>query len=173
MWKGRKLHFPGDRSVRPTLGRARITLFNWLAGAIEGRRCLDLFAGSGALGFEAHSRGAAHTTLVDADRSTIAALRDNAARFRARNLDIRNADAVHFLEENPGPWDLVFLDPPYDSGLLVTVLSLLESCIEPGGLVYCESREHPSLPRGWETLKQLTLSGGSMTLLTPSSQTQS
>lgn len=168
-WKGRKLHFPGDRSVRPTLDRARTTLFNWLTGYIEGSRCLDLFAGSGALGFEAHSRGALRTTLVDADIPTAQALRRNALRFDAREMKIHCIDALRFLATECGPWDLVFLDPPYDAGLLESVLLALRPMLPSDAIVYCESREAPDLPPGWQIWKQVILAGGCMTLLKPDS----
>ncbi len=164
-WKGRKLRFPGDRSVRPTLDRARVTLFNWLAGEIEGRRCLDLFAGSGALGFEACSRGAAQTTLVENDPPTVKALRENLIRFGDDSIHILQMDSQTFLHTHKAPWDLVFLDPPYDSDFLETSLTALRACLPVGASVYCETREPLIAPLGYLMRKQKQLSETCMSLL--------
>ena len=98
LWKGRKLKIPANVSARPTLGRVRETLFNWLAGEIEGGDCLDLFAGSGALGFEALSRGARSVVLVDNNRNTAEALKQNAKRLGAANCTVRRQSALAFLK---------------------------------------------------------------------------
>ncbi|MCP5180859.1 MAG: 16S rRNA (guanine(966)-N(2))-methyltransferase RsmD [Pseudomonadales bacterium] len=164
-WKGRKLHFPPATTIRPTLGRARVTLFNWLAGYIENRRCLDLFAGSGALGFEAHSRGALHTTLVDADGRVVAALKDNAARLQATNLSILRQDALRFLKDSEQMWDLVFLDPPYDSDLLVRVFQRLSEHLTPDAIVYCESGQPLEPPAGYLLVKRSQVGNICMSLL--------
>ena len=100
LWKGRKLKLPGNAAVRPSLGRVRETLFNWLAGAVEGRDCLDLFAGSGALGFEALSRGARSAVLVDDSRDVAKVLHKNAERLGAVNCAIRRQPALGFLRRS-------------------------------------------------------------------------
>ena len=98
LWKGRKLKVPANAAVRPSLGRVRETLFNWLAGHVEGSDCLDLFAGSGALGFEALSRGARSAVLVDNNRGTVDALHKNAQRLGAANCSVRRQSALAFLK---------------------------------------------------------------------------
>ncbi|MDE0063700.1 MAG: 16S rRNA (guanine(966)-N(2))-methyltransferase RsmD [Gammaproteobacteria bacterium] len=98
LWKGRKLKVPAGAAVRPSLGRVRETLFNWLAGEVVGSDCLDLFAGSGALGFEALSRGARSVVLVDNNRNTAAVLRKNAQRLGAANCTVRRQSALAFLK---------------------------------------------------------------------------
>lgn len=167
MWKGRKLPFPANSEVRPTLGRARITLFNWLAGHIDGARCLDLFAGSGSLGLEAHSRGAAHTTLVDADRQTINELKTIIGSFKADGVVIHQSDALVFLRTVDSAWDLVFLDPPYGSGLLERALSLLPNRLSANALVYCETASPFEPPSGFEIHKSSRVGGNHLTLLIP------
>jgi 16S rRNA (guanine966-N2)-methyltransferase len=157
-WRRRRLSFPARRGVRPTGDRVRETLFNWLQPVIVGARCLDLFAGSGALGLEALSRGAAHVTFVDRDRPLLAAIDGHLARLgagdRARCVE---ADARTFLAGAAGPWDVVFLDPPFDAGLLAPVLEALPgSGIAPGARVYIEhaaASPLPPLPAGWERLR--------------------
>lgn len=145
MWKGRKLRFPETAGLRPTMGRARETLFNWLQPDIHGARCLDLYAGSGALGFEALSRGALKTTFVDRSRVVTRALQKNAEMLTAQ-ADIVTGPAQRFLnrienEDNPEPqWDLVFLDPPFASHELERCLGALESAhyLTDDALVYFE-----------------------------------
>jgi 16S rRNA (guanine966-N2)-methyltransferase len=164
-WKGRKLHFPDNAQIRPTLGRARITLFNWLAGHIEDCRCLDLFAGSGALGLEAHSRGAASTTLVDTDPRTVASLREHGARLQAEGLEVVRSDALRFLRTTSGSWDLVFLDPPYESNLLLPTLSILQGRLAEGALVFCETSDPLTAPSGFLRLKQTRVGESHLALL--------
>jgi 16S rRNA (guanine966-N2)-methyltransferase len=140
-WKGRKLRFPDAPGLRPTLGRVRETLFNWLSLRIAGARCLDLFAGSGALGFEALSRGAANVMLVEANRHAAQALRENASRLGAGSACmIRCASATRFLRETGGEWDVIFLDPPFEAALLDDTLAriLAGGWLAPGGVIYFE-----------------------------------
>lgn len=151
-WKGRRLHFPPAAARRPTPARVRETLFNWLAADILGADCLDLFAGSGALGFEALSRGAATLFLVDSDRRTVAALKENSALLDAAHTLVRRQSALGFLNwaahggvQMPGRrlpgWDGIFLDPPFASDLLPKALALLhdERILRPQGWVYFEA----------------------------------
>ncbi|MGI9229812.1 MAG: 16S rRNA (guanine(966)-N(2))-methyltransferase RsmD [Gammaproteobacteria bacterium] len=124
-WRGRKISVADAAALRPTPNRARETLFNWLAPHIEGAACLDLYAGSGALGFEALSRGAASVCMVDADSGAVAALRRNQARLQADAAEIIHTDALQWLQQNTAIYDIVFLDPPFQSGLLERSCELL------------------------------------------------
>lgn len=160
-WKGRKLRFPDSIGLRPTLGRVRGSLFNWLAADIQGARCLDLYAGSGALGLEALSRGAAEVVLVERNRKVAQALKRNAALLDA-NARIVIAPARTFLRTARGPWQLIFLDPPFESNELGAVLELIAAreLLSPGGRVYLERRKQatfgvgePPESGGWRTLK--------------------
>ena len=166
-WKGRKLSFPRRDDLRPTLARVRETLFSWLAPTIAGADCLDLFAGSGALGFEALSRGAGSLTLVEADRQVAQALRENGARLGARRLLVRRQAALSFLRQAVGKgislggkrlagWNCVFLDPPFSSAQLPRVLALLAGggLLRPDGLVYFETSAGAALNlSGWTTVR--------------------
>lgn len=116
--RGRKLSFADLPGLRPTGDRVRETLFNWLQPLIEGARCLDLFAGSGALGIEAVSRGAAEVVLVDNAPAVIRQLEKNRSAFNLDRLTVVRADALQFLDRAPSPFDLVFLDPPFHGDLL-------------------------------------------------------
>ena len=168
MWKGRKLPFPENSEVRPTLGRARITLFNWLTGHIEDARCLDLFAGSGSLGLEAHSRGAAHTTLVDADGRAVNELKSVIASFKAQRVVVQKSDALQFLRSaDNSTWDLVFLDPPYTSDLMENTLSLLPKLLSETALIYCETAAPFEPPREYRLYKYSRVGSNHLTLLTP------
>ncbi len=156
-WRGRKLAFPGHQDLRPTLGRVRETLFNWLRADIAGRRCLDLFAGSGALGFEAASRGAATVTLVDSDRTVCRGLRDHVQRFAAAaQVRVVCAPATAFLHRDAGPWDLIFLDPPFRQGVLGETLDTIAAtgALAAGGMIYVEAgRRDPMPATGWRQIK--------------------
>src|SRR5690606_6403063 len=135
--------------------RVRETLFNWLAPHLAGRRVLDLFAGSGALGFEALSRGAASATLVEQDRRALAVLRETAQRFGLDNVRIEPAEALAFLGGQPaGAYDLIFLAPPFSTGLLEPALRQIgrRGLLAPGGFCYVEQPAEaalPPLPGGW------------------------
>ena len=147
-WKRRKLAFPDRPTLRPTPDRARVTLFNWLNEWIDGARCLDLFAGSGALGFEALSRGAAAVTLIDDDPAVVRALQASAQMLGAIDCSIRRSSAIEFLRGDTGRWDIVFLDPPFASDLLGKCLRILEvsPAIDANSIVYVES-QHPRASR--------------------------
>jgi 16S rRNA (guanine966-N2)-methyltransferase len=166
-WKRRKLSFPDRPALRPSLGRVRETLFNWLTGHLEGRRCLDLYAGSGALGFEALSRGAAHVTFVDDDAEAVKHLHRNRLQLGAVDSRIVHARALSWLRRDDTQWDVVFLDPPFDSEELGRVLPalLVRGRVGADSLVYLEfdPRHEPPLD-GWRTLKT-TRAGDSRALL--------
>jgi len=139
-WRSRVLQFAGAPGVRPTPDRVRETLFNWLGQDLSGCRCLDLFAGAGALGFEALSRGAAEVVMVDDSRAAYGALRENAARLGADRLRLVLGDALNFLAlAGSGTFEVVFVDPPYGSALVPAVLSRLPRVLARGARVYVES----------------------------------
>src|SRR5262245_40374193 len=154
-WRGRRIRFPGKGGIRPTPDRVRETLFNWLAKEVPGSRCLDPFAGSGALGLEALSRGSAHVTFVERDRENATRLRDTVAILAADRAEVMEADALTWLAGAPAAHDIVFLDPPFDAGLLAESMRLLESrgWLASSAHVYIEApaREGPpGLPAGWK-----------------------
>lgn len=154
--RGRRLMVPEHPGLRPTGDRVRETLFNWLRPHLPGSRCLDCFAGTGALGFEASSRGAGRVLLLELDPRQARALRVNAEALGARQVDILNADALDWLERQQSePFDLVFLDPPFAAGLLAPSCHLLakRGWLAPGALVYLETAANapwPPLPAGWD-----------------------
>ena len=157
-WRGRRLRFADDAAIRPTPDRVRETLFNWLGPHMVGARCLDLFAGSGALGLEALSRGASRVMFVE---QGAAAARDLAQVLRdwgGTGGEVRRGDALGLLAGSPEPFDVVFLDPPFASALLGVAAQRLETggWLAPGALIYAESpaREGlPPLPASWQVLK--------------------
>lgn len=160
VWRSRRLSFPASAGLRPTPDRVRETLFNWLTPALPGACCLDLFAGTGAFGFESVSRGAARAVLVEKQIEVIAALRENNARLKTKVVEIVHADALQWLRSPGQAFDIIFLDPPYASGLLGPCIELLEAepWIKPQGLVYLETAkgEAPPLPANWQLLRSKT-----------------
>lgn len=159
--RGRKLRFAGGADVRPTLGRVRETLFNWLRPHLADAACLDLFAGSGALGFEALSQGAGHVTFVETNAGAASTLRRNIELLNAHTrATVIRADARRVLtRDNPpgAPFDVVFLDPPFDSNLLDPALAELVAgpLLSASALVYVETpgRQPPPCPAGWRNHK--------------------
>lgn len=138
-WRSRLLDVTSVPGLRPTPDRVRETLFNWLAPWLPGARCLDLFAGTGVLGFEALSRGAAHCTFVERDPRAVTALEALRARLAADGADIRRADVREHLRGAPTPCDIVFIDPPFHQGLVADVLPRLAAgWLAPGARVYVE-----------------------------------
>jgi 16S rRNA (guanine966-N2)-methyltransferase len=171
-WRGRRWRFPLNPALRPTPDRVRETLFNWLTQRVAGARCLDLFAGSGALGLEALSRGAAHVVFVDADAASAAALRTLLATWPAPQFgatqpdparaEVVQADALRWIAQRRAPprppFDLVFLDPPFASDVLPACLAALDAgdWFAPGARLYveCPARTPPpALPVGWEWVR--------------------
>jgi 16S rRNA (guanine966-N2)-methyltransferase len=148
---------PAAPGLRPTPDRVRETLFNWLQGRLAGARCLDLFAGSGALGFEAASRGAAEVVMVERGAQVARHLRAVAAGLPEAPVRVIRADALRFLRDgNGGRFDVVFLDPPYGSGLLERVLRLLPGALCASARVYAElptGESLPLLPEGWRVIR--------------------
>ncbi|HEY6453910.1 MAG TPA: 16S rRNA (guanine(966)-N(2))-methyltransferase RsmD [Steroidobacteraceae bacterium] len=159
-WRGRTWHFP-EGDIRPTPDRVRETLFNWLAPSIPGARCLDLFAGSGALGLEALSRGAARAVFVEQATAPARQLRQTLALWGgapAAAAQIHVTDANRFLAGTAELFDVVFLDPPFAAGLLGQIAARLETgrWLAPAALVYaeCPARSSlPTLPGGWSVAK--------------------
>ena len=157
--RGRKLRFPSQSGLRPTPDRVRETLFNWLQPLITGARCLDVFAGSGALGLEAASRGAARVTLIDQSAQAVRQLEENLALLGLQGVEVVRCDALGWLERPGEPYDIVFLDPPYTSGLQGPCARLLEQrdWLAPGARIYLEALvrgEPPELPANWSPLKR-------------------
>ncbi|HEU4516456.1 MAG TPA: 16S rRNA (guanine(966)-N(2))-methyltransferase RsmD [Steroidobacteraceae bacterium] len=153
-WRGRRIRFPGRGGIRPTPDRVRETLFNWLMAKVPGSRCLDLFAGSGALGLEALSRGAAHATFVERDRGNVSSLRDIVALLAPGRSTVVEADALDWLATAPQAFDVVFLDPPFAGGVLAESVRLLAArgWLAADAIVYLESPGRagpPALPQGW------------------------
>lgn len=154
-WGSRKLSIPDGPGLRPTPDRVRETLFNWLAPYIIGARVLDLFSGSGALYFEALSRGARTGLALDTNPAAIASLRQNLALLKCDNGQVQQSDALRHLETAPGEvFDVVFLDPPFHQDLLANACTLLETngWLSERAWIYTESETPPSttgLPGNW------------------------
>ena len=161
-WRGRKLRFPDAPNLRPTPDRVRETVFNWLAPMIHGARCLDLFAGSGALGLEALSRGAAFTTFVDSHIKVTSALKEHLELLGVNDkAEILQMDGVKFLKSETKEYDLVFLDPPYHLDFMQKVVPLLENnhWLANNAMLYLEIEKRqslPELPENWKQLKEKT-----------------
>lgn len=166
-FRGRRLPIPDQPGLRPTADRVRETLFNWLAPVIEGARCLDLFAGSGALGLEAASRGASWVVLIEQAEALARQLRSNVEVLGAGDrVRVVRTDALSWLAQTGsgaagGPFDLVFLDPPFAAGLLAPACDLLERTgwLAPGARVYLETGARsslPPLPDGWVLTRERT-----------------
>ena len=153
-WRSRIIAFPDSEDLRPTPDRVRETLFNWLGQTLPGLACLDLFAGSGALGFESLSRGAASVVMVENDPRILKALHDNARKLGAANLTIVRGDALEFARCTPLRFDVVFVDPPYRSGLHAPALTLVRDLLNAGSRVYVEMGAAVEHSAGWMVLKQ-------------------
>jgi 16S rRNA (guanine966-N2)-methyltransferase len=158
-WRGRRIHFPDMPALRPTPDRVRETLFNWLQHSIAETRVLDLFAGSGALGLEALSRGAREAVFVEQFPAAAQALQEQLIRFGgAAKGRILQMGAARFLRTPGAPFDLAFLDPPFGTNALAEYIPLLDSgnWLNVGGLIYLENERAagvPALPAHWELLK--------------------
>lgn len=154
-WRGRKLPVPDSPGLRPTTDRVRETLFNWLAPSMVDARCLDCFAGSGALGLEALSRYAVHATLLEMERGVAQQLQKNLATLKAGNAQVVNTNTLAFLAKTGTPHDIVFVDPPFRKGLLEETLTLLENngWLADDALIYVESEVEnglPPVPASWQ-----------------------
>jgi len=153
-WRKSVLRFPARPDLRPTPDRVRETLFNWLGQELHGKVCLDLYSGSGALGFEAASRGAARAVLVERDRAAVSALRANAERLAAQTIEVIPADAMAFIACVQERFDVVFLDPPFRQNAHADVLGRLPRILKPGARVYVEAPLPVETDKDWRELKR-------------------
>lgn len=149
----RLLHFPDIPGLRPTPDRVRETLFNWLGQDLTGLSCLDAFAGSGALGFEAASRGAVRVVMWERDAKALAALRKHAQELGFSGVEALAADAVAVLQATGESFDLIFLDPPFAADYLDSALAGAATRLRPGGRIYAESAK----PLSQDLLERLGL----------------
>lgn len=142
LWKRSKLPVADRPGLRPTPDRVRETLFNWLGQTLEGWRCLDAFAGTGALGFEAASRGAAEVVLLERDPALVAQLVASKARLKAERVRVEWSDALQWMAQAaPAAFELVLLDPPFDVPLALPAMAAAGRIVAPGGFVYVEAPE--------------------------------
>ncbi|HYH41934.1 MAG TPA: 16S rRNA (guanine(966)-N(2))-methyltransferase RsmD [Burkholderiales bacterium] len=154
VWRSRRIRFPSRDDLRPSPDRVRETLFNWLGQDLTGYECLDLFAGSGALGFEAASRGARRVVMVEHGRAAYAALEENRAALDARQVELARRDALEFVRTDRSQYDVIFLDPPFSASWAEKLPALLEPRLAREGRVYYESAAGMQWPPGWEVMKQ-------------------
>lgn len=159
-WRGHRISLPARAGIRPTGDRIRETLFNWLAPFIDGARCLDLFAGSGALGLEALSRGAGETVFVEHDSGVANRLEQTLEQLGCRDATVVRGDALEFLRGAPTPFDVVFLDPPFGEMDLGNLCTLLErGWLSREARIYLETGRAdrlPALPPGWTVAREKT-----------------
>lgn len=174
-WRGRRLSFIAQEGLRPTLNRFRETLFNWLMFDTSGARCLDLFAGSGALGLEALSRGASHVDFIDTSQLACQTIKDHLKQLDCRQAAVHQSSAEAWLKQHnsthspPKPYQLVFLDPPFHQELLQPCLYLLEytQLLDENCCIYLEAEEQfnrTTLPSNWPVIKEKA-TGGKIFLL--------
>ena len=148
-WRSRLISFPVRTDLRPTPDRVRETLFNWLGQDLTGKVCLDLYAGSGALGLEAASRGARRVVMVERDAGVFRSLQANVAMLNAAAVELKRADALEFLRADDGTYDVVFLDPPFSANYLPQVLPALVPRLAAGAMVHVEAPRATALPPPW------------------------
>lgn len=163
VWRSRIIKFPDVAGLRPTPERVRQTLFNWLGQELTGLTCLDLFAGTGVMGFEALSRGAKSAVLVEVAKPALTALNENKKLLQANHADIFTQDALQFLTQNASQkFDVIFCDPPYNQGWLPKILPLLKPLVHAESQVYVEAEFAldspqnlvPNFAQDWQILKQ-------------------
>ena len=153
-WRSRRIRFVPRDGLRPSPDRVRETLFNWLGQDLTGLACLDLFAGSGALGFEAASRGASRVVMVENDRRAFDALVTNRAALQAGQVELIRTDALEFLRCDKGLYDVIFVDPPFGAGYRPRLVPLLPPRMAASAWVYFESGERPDWPEDWEVYRE-------------------
>jgi 16S rRNA (guanine966-N2)-methyltransferase len=151
--RSRMIRFPDVSGLRPTPDRVRETLFNWLGQTMHGRCCLDLFAGSGALGFEAASRGAERVVMVEKNRTALRALQDNAKTLGCTSVFVREQDGLEFISCDTHKYDVIFLDPPFQSDYLSKLLEILPQRLNENGVVYVESGKAINVQPPWHAIK--------------------
>jgi len=149
----RMISFPDAEGLRPTPDRVRETLFNWLGQTLYERTCLDLFAGSGALGFEAASRGAERVVMVEMNRTVLRALQDNVKKLGCANVSVQGQDGLEFASRDGQRFDVIFLDPPFQSDYLPKLLEILPQRLNENGVVYVESGAEITVPPPWQAIK--------------------
>lgn len=157
-WRGRRIHFPPLAAIRPTPDRVRETVFNWLQGVTPGSRCLDLYAGSGALGLEALSRGAREVVFVEVESAAVRQLGETLRTLGCDRGRVLRGDAHGFLDRLDAPFDVIFLDPPFSAPVLAETCRRIEAAgsLAPGGFAYLEAPAaagEPVLPAGWTLLR--------------------
>ena len=153
-YRGRRIRVAARPGLRPTPDRVRETLFNWLGQWLDGESCLDLFAGTGALGYEAASRGAARVVMVESDRAAYSALQMTRETIGARNVELVYGDALDYLQRAHERFGVVFLDPPFRQNALPAVLERLEPRLAEGARVYIEAPAASTLGGRWRELKR-------------------
>lgn len=156
-WRRRVLRFPDALGLRPTPDRVRETVFNWLGQDLDGLNCLDLFAGSGALGIEALSRGAVEVTLVEREAAVVRVLREQAAAIGLAGLRVEHADALQFASRclaQGRRFDLVFVDPPYRQGWWPKLAPMLDGLLAEGARAYVEAEGRIEPPPGWRVFRE-------------------
>jgi 16S rRNA (guanine(966)-N(2))-methyltransferase RsmD len=153
-WKRSKLPVPDLPGLRPTSDRVRETLFNWLGQTLDGWRVLDAFAGSGALGFEAASRGAAAVVMVEREAALVDALRASQKRLQAAAITIHRANALNWMTACADRFDLILLDPPFADELFDRALAVAVPLLSEGGLIYLEAPRDIALPAGLTAWRQ-------------------
>jgi 16S rRNA (guanine966-N2)-methyltransferase len=156
--RGRKLPVLMAEGLRPTTDRVKETVFNWLMPFIQDSKCLDCFAGSGGLGFEALSRGASHVNFIELNNAAAQQLKENQFLLQSNNISIINSDALHFIKNNTQKFDVVFLDPPFRKNFVEQTAQLLnENSLADNALIYIEMESEESnqqLPLNWKLLKE-------------------
>jgi len=151
--RSRVISFPDAQGLRPTPDRVRETLFNWLGQTLHGRSCLDLFAGSGALGFEAASRGAERVVMVEKNPVVLHALQDNVRKLGCANVFAHAQDGLEFASRDVQRYDVIFLDPPFQSDCLPKLLQILPQRLNENGVLYVESGAAIAAPLPWQVMK--------------------
>jgi len=151
--RSRVVSFPDARGLRPTPDRVRETLFNWLGQTLYGRTCLDLFAGSGALGFEAASRGAEQVAMVEKNPAVYRSLQENLEKLGVTNVSLHCMDGLEFVKSDARQYDVIFLDPPFDTDLILKLLPALAQRLKVDGMVYVESGASLDVQPPWQVVK--------------------
>ncbi len=152
--RSRRIAFPDVTGLRPTPDRVRETLFNWLGQNLTGKRCLDLFAGSGVLGLEAASRHAAEVVMVESNRIVFHALQTSVAQFPGINIALYCEDAIKFIQRNSEKFDVIFLDPPFHKNYLPELLPKLIDKITDDSVIYIETGAEFEPGEEWQVLKR-------------------
>lgn len=177
-WKRRYLHFPSLPELRPSPDASRETLFNWLDSKIVDSRCLDLFAGSGALGFEAASRGAFRVDLVEYHLTAYRSIKKNCQMLQAgQTAFVHHQDAMRYLKKTKMKYDIVFLDPPFKKNILSLTFAALQhtKCLSEASIIYAEflSDQSPvSLPEGWTVTHRMHRGCSTSVLISTFSENQ-